>query len=149
MIEILPWVLNMDCKCPKLAFWSEIPLFYSFERWYKYSRLGNRWKMNTLVVQFYGCFALRVFEPVTWLKTINWRMLLMGTKGFLIPIHLHSIISHTMNGVHQLFDYLYSSTYLITSGKPVRKHVEHNGCSICIDVKFVKINENIIFHLQN
>ncbi len=28
MIEILPWVLNMDCKWPKLAFCSEIPLFY-------------------------------------------------------------------------------------------------------------------------
>ncbi len=28
MIEILPRVLNMDCKCPKLAFCSEIPLGY-------------------------------------------------------------------------------------------------------------------------
>ncbi len=32
MIEILPRVLNMDRKWPKLAFCSEIPLFYSFER---------------------------------------------------------------------------------------------------------------------
>ncbi len=32
MIEILPRVLNMDCKWPKLAFCSEIHLFYSFER---------------------------------------------------------------------------------------------------------------------
>ncbi len=32
MTEILPRVLNMDCKWPKLAFCSEIPLFYSFER---------------------------------------------------------------------------------------------------------------------
>ncbi len=32
MIEILPQVLNMDCKWPKLAFCSEIHLFYSFER---------------------------------------------------------------------------------------------------------------------
>ncbi len=24
-----------------------------------------------LVLQFYGCFALQVFEPVTWLKTTN------------------------------------------------------------------------------
>ncbi len=32
MIEILPRVLNIDCKWPKLTFSSEIPLFYSFER---------------------------------------------------------------------------------------------------------------------
>ncbi len=31
MIEILPRGLNMDCKGPKLAFCSEIPLFY-FEK---------------------------------------------------------------------------------------------------------------------
>ncbi len=35
MIEILPQVLNMDCKWPKLAFCSHT-LFYSFERWSKY-----------------------------------------------------------------------------------------------------------------
>ncbi len=68
MIEILPRVLNMDCKWPNLAFYSEIPLFYSFERWSKYLRLG---KIDTLVQQFYGCSALQVFEPVTWLKTIE------------------------------------------------------------------------------
>ncbi len=33
LIEILPQMLNTDCKWPKLAFCSEIPLFYSFERW--------------------------------------------------------------------------------------------------------------------
>ncbi len=32
VIEILPRVLNIDCKWPKLAFCLEIPLFYSFER---------------------------------------------------------------------------------------------------------------------
>ncbi len=74
IIEILPRVINMDCKWPKLAFCSEISLFYSFERWSKYLRLGNRWKIDTLVQQFYGCFALQVFEPVTWLKTINWQI---------------------------------------------------------------------------
>ncbi len=42
MIEILPRVLNIDCKWTKLAFCSEIPLFYSFERGSKYLRLGNR-----------------------------------------------------------------------------------------------------------
>ncbi len=52
IIEILPRVLNMDCKWPKLAFCSEIPLFYSFE--------------------FYGRFTLQVSETVTWLKTINY-----------------------------------------------------------------------------
>ncbi len=31
IIEIFPRGLNMDCKWPKLAFCSEIPLFYSFE----------------------------------------------------------------------------------------------------------------------
>ncbi len=63
---------NMDCKGPKLAFCSEIPLFYYFEKWSKYLRQENRWKIDTLVQQFYGYFALQVFEPVTWLKTINW-----------------------------------------------------------------------------
>ncbi len=77
MIKILPRVLNMDCKWPELAFCSEIPVFYSFERWSKYLRLGNRWKIDTLVQQFYGCFALQVFEPVTWLKTINWSPLMI------------------------------------------------------------------------
>ncbi len=48
--------------------------FYSFERWSKYLRLGNRWQIDTLVQQFYGCFALQVFEPVTWLKAMNMRM---------------------------------------------------------------------------
>ncbi len=37
-------------------------------------RLWNRWKMNTLVLQFYGCFALQAFEPVTTLKTMNRRV---------------------------------------------------------------------------
>ncbi len=55
----------MDCKLPKLEFWSEIPLFYSFESSFKYLQLGNRLKIDMLVQQFYGCFALQVFEPVT------------------------------------------------------------------------------------
>ncbi len=63
MIEILRRVLKMDCKRPKLAFCSEIPLFYSFERWSKYLWLGNRWKIDTLAQQF-----CQVFEPVTWLN---------------------------------------------------------------------------------
>ncbi len=42
MIEIVPRVLNMDCKWPKLTFYSEIPLFYSFDWRSKYLRLVNR-----------------------------------------------------------------------------------------------------------
>ncbi len=42
--EILSRVLNMDCKWPKLAFCSEIPLFYSFERWSKYFAAGKQMK---------------------------------------------------------------------------------------------------------
>ncbi len=84
MIEILPRVLNMYCTWPKLAFCSEIPLFYSFERWSKYLRLGNRWKIDTLVLQFYGCFALQVFESVTWLKTINWLGAMMDIEMLFI-----------------------------------------------------------------
>ncbi len=71
MIKILQQMLNMDCKWPKLAFCSEIPPFYSFERWSKYLQLGKRWKIDKLVLQFNGCFALQVFEPVTWLKAIH------------------------------------------------------------------------------
>ncbi len=64
----------MDCKWPKRAFCSEIPLFYYFERWSKYLRLG---KIDMLVQRFYGCFAPQVFEPVTWLKTINTLQIIM------------------------------------------------------------------------
>ncbi len=42
MIEILSRLFNMDCKLPKLEFWSEIPLFYSFESSFKHLQLGNR-----------------------------------------------------------------------------------------------------------
>ncbi len=42
MIEISPRVLNIDDKWPKLAFCSEIPLFYSFERRSKYLWMGNK-----------------------------------------------------------------------------------------------------------
>ncbi len=75
MIEILPRVLNMDCKWPKLAFCSGIPLFYYFERWYKYSRLGNRWKIDTLVQRSMDVLPSRSSSRSRdWKLSIEWKV---------------------------------------------------------------------------
>ncbi len=51
--------------------------YLNFERWSKYFCGWETWKIDTLVQRFYGCFALQVFEPVTWLKTINTLQIIM------------------------------------------------------------------------
>ncbi len=69
MIEILPRVLSMNCKWPKLAFCSEIPLFYSFERWSKYLRLGNRWKLTRLC-----CSSVDVLPSGSSSRSCDWKL---------------------------------------------------------------------------
>ncbi len=65
MLEILPRLLNMDCKWPKLAFCTEIPFFILLRGDLNIGGWEKQMKIDMLVPQFYGCFALQVFEPVT------------------------------------------------------------------------------------
>ncbi len=58
MIEILPRVLNMDCNL--FTYLCFILLRGDL------NICGiETWKIDRLVLQFYGCFALQVFELVT------------------------------------------------------------------------------------
>ncbi len=53
--------------------------FYYFERWSKYLRLGNRWKIDMLVLQFYGCLpsksSSRSRDWKLWIHAVDGRTL--------------------------------------------------------------------------
>lgn len=61
---------NIEANGQNLHFFPT-SLIYSFKRWSNSLWLGNGWKVDRRALQYLGCFALQVFEPITWLKTMN------------------------------------------------------------------------------
>ncbi len=63
MIKILPRVLNMDCKWPKLV--QKYVCFILLRRDLNICGWETDEELTRFLQQFYGCFALQVVEPVT------------------------------------------------------------------------------------